>query len=592
MISLPTLLVSRRPRQVGVDWRGARSWFGGAPRLGTTPWPRGRDGLPLHFAAQIDLAEVAAKTGVPAFPSQGSLAFFIGGDGAVIHVPRGHGTDETLPPVDTPELTVSGASPNWPTDVYGRPLYPFWPVDFTRLDVTPPTGDPDDADIDAQFERFHLAEVAAIERHFKRRNGDLSADLAFAGPPIPDWWQTAIFLSGKLQQAAHEAPNVLLRELGMIDYARKMQDEARSKGADDVQKAAATVAMYEKRSAVLRRSLPAFMDFAAEVAAWTEGRDPWAMMSADDKAELVAIASRHKEFPGFTVQYASAPIDQLKDQMFRALPTSGTQGYAVLPQSVRTLIDAKRVPRPHWWYAAFLFARCLRAAGRLGISQASKSVRDLQSYQKKIASGPPGGAFAKLMRTIAGDRTQEVARLETSIAALQAKLDEARTLEIPFQQFASDTTAWAEAHDMWDLMAPADLEQFEARLARAHEEFPIFARYNVPRRAEDLLTATISALATADDRGYATLPEAVRTLINTEYLLPPGAWHQMFGHGASIQGESSMMREESHIMLLQLRYDDLMQWRFGDCGAYQFWILPKDLAKANWGAAKMTFESH
>jgi hypothetical protein len=54
----PTLLLSRRPRQPGVDWFGARSWLGGAPRLGVTPWPRDKSGEPLHFAAQIDLAEI------------------------------------------------------------------------------------------------------------------------------------------------------------------------------------------------------------------------------------------------------------------------------------------------------------------------------------------------------------------------------------------------------------------------------------------------------------------------------------------------------------------------------------------------------
>ena len=64
----PTVLVSRRPRQLGVDWKGARSWLGGAPRMGTTPWPRNDNGKPLLFVAQIDLAEVAAKTGKTSLP--------------------------------------------------------------------------------------------------------------------------------------------------------------------------------------------------------------------------------------------------------------------------------------------------------------------------------------------------------------------------------------------------------------------------------------------------------------------------------------------------------------------------------------------
>jgi uncharacterized protein YwqG len=45
-------------------------------------------------------------------------------------------------------------------------------------------------------------------------------------------------------------------------------------------------------------------------------------------------------------------------------------------------------------------------------------------------------------------------------------------------------------------------------------------------------------------------------------------------------------------MLLQLVYDDMMHWRFGDNGAYQFWISPEDLVRGNWAAAHVTFECH
>src|SRR5215218_1481046 len=104
---LPTLLVSRRPRRLGDDWTDARSWFGGAPRLGATPWPRDEKAGPLHFVAQIDLAEVAAKAGKRAMPDKGSLAFFIGRKGAVVFVPEGYAT-LAWPPSDTPELIEYG----------------------------------------------------------------------------------------------------------------------------------------------------------------------------------------------------------------------------------------------------------------------------------------------------------------------------------------------------------------------------------------------------------------------------------------------------------------------------------------------------
>src|SRR3954447_17533416 len=98
MTAPPTLLISRRPRQLGVDWTSACSWFGGAPRLGNIPWPRGKDGIPLHHVAQIDLADIAVKSRVPNLPATGSLAFFIGSAGAVLHVPDHMSHPPTMPP--------------------------------------------------------------------------------------------------------------------------------------------------------------------------------------------------------------------------------------------------------------------------------------------------------------------------------------------------------------------------------------------------------------------------------------------------------------------------------------------------------------
>lgn len=181
----PPLLVSRRPRELGVDWTGARSHFGGAPRLSSSPWPRDDKREPLHFVAQLDLAELAAKTGATPLPDTGSLAFFIGEaggvtEGAVIFVPAGQGTTLVLPPADMPELDKYGGSSEWLTDLEGRRLFPFWPVDFSMLDI---------GSLTASFENskaYCAATIAAVERHHPRRQYDISPEAAFAGPQIPD----------------------------------------------------------------------------------------------------------------------------------------------------------------------------------------------------------------------------------------------------------------------------------------------------------------------------------------------------------------------------------------------------------------------
>lgn len=73
-------LVFRSPYR---DLPAATSWLGGAP---TVPagfdWPTGRDGRPLHFVAQIDLAALKPEpmTGAraPGLPTEGALLVFVG----------------------------------------------------------------------------------------------------------------------------------------------------------------------------------------------------------------------------------------------------------------------------------------------------------------------------------------------------------------------------------------------------------------------------------------------------------------------------------------------------------------------------------
>jgi hypothetical protein len=140
-------------------------------------------------------------------------------------------------------------------------------------------------------------------------------------------------------------------------------------------------------------------------------------------------------------------------------------------------------------------------------------------------------------------------------------------------------------------MSAEEIEELNQRLMRAKEEFRPFASY-VPYDFKGLADSTLKTMAAADDAGYSALPERVRSLINERYLLPIGYWHQMFGRGVEIQGDSCAMREEGNIMLLQLTHDDLLQLDIGDNGIYQFWISPSDLSERNWNNVKITCECH
>jgi hypothetical protein len=579
----PTLLVARRPRKIGVDWMGARSHFGGAPRLGTTPWPRDNKREPLHFVAQLDLAELAATTGATPLADKGSLAFFIGQQGSVIFVPEGQSATPVLPPSDMSGLDKFGGSSDWLSDLERRPLFPFWPIDFSVLDIGSMAADFENNEAHMAYER---AKVAAVERHLPLREYHLSPEAAFAGPPIPDWWQNGIHLAALLTENVKSGN-------GAIAHAQRRLEEARSTGGQPLSDTDASVAYFEAFIARQDVKFPVFEAFVAEVNAWTAGRDPWALMTANDTALLGSYWKRNTEFPDLTGFTGIGELEWLKDIMYKALPASDSAAFAAFPGPVRDLLNAKRQPRMHWWYMAHHFTNSLQSAAGQDLQNVAKYQRgELAAYRKRLTALSLKGARTIFQRSPVMSN-DSAAKLVAEIATLEAKFEELARSEPLFHAFVRETVVWTAGRDPWSLMTEAEVAELNARMTRADKEFHDFVSMRVARRLYDLETTALKAILTGPDRAYATLPEAVREKINSEYLLPPGKnWHQMFGFGIDIQGGSGDMYGEGYIMLLQLTYDDLMHFTFGDAGCYQFWISPADLAKRNWAAVQMTFECH
>jgi hypothetical protein len=198
----------------------------------------------------------------------------------------------TMPPADTPELTVNGGSANWRTNLAGQPLFPFWPLDISVLDIPPIDFGDDEDERDERVAAYHAAQTAAVAAHVRRREFNLSPEQAFFGAPIPDWWQTAILYTNRLAQQAREMPKVFEQTRASLDWARGGLAEAQAKSSAEGEKQASYVKMYEEKLAKLDRLQPAFEALAAEAEAWTKGRDPWAFMGPEDQAHLVEVSAK------------------------------------------------------------------------------------------------------------------------------------------------------------------------------------------------------------------------------------------------------------------------------------------------------------
>ena len=246
--------------------------------------------------------------------------------------------------------------------------------------------------------------------------------------------------------------------------------------------------------------------------------------------------------------------------------------------------------RRFWWHSAQHYAQCLRTSLRHAPRRIEVMREYLNAAQSRLARLHPVGFFSaiglksKEPSPEAKKAQEEVARYQAQVAGLERSAAE-------FEPFVREVAEWARGSDPWQPMPADAATQLRSIFERGRSAFAEFTRYATPHSLADLETETLLALATAEDRAYAGLPEGIRSLINRQYLLPTQTWHQMFGRGVEIQGNAAA-ENEGNVMLLQLVYDDMLHWRFGDMGAYQFWIPPEDLARGNWSAVRISFEAH
>ena len=62
------------------------------------------------------------------------------------------------------------------------------------------------------------------------------------------------------------------------------------------------------------------------------------------------------------------------------------------------------------------------------------------------------------------------------------------------------------------------------------------------------------------------------------------------GRASTSRGTRAAVENEGNVMLLQVVNDRMLHRRFGDMGAFQFWILPEGPARGNRDAVRLTFE--
>ena len=324
----PVALV-RKPRERNRDWSQDRSHLGGLPRLGGLEWPRGADGRPLHFAAQVDLAELASVNPDTPLPKSGSLAFFLGGAGCVLHV-----TDPdaaaTPAPSDLPHAFAEGGHPmpELPSAVT-RPLFPFWPLQPVRLrlpdDLPEPSEQSDDMEAITQAQDAALRAAVPQQAYPYEKQDD---------PPAL-WWYAAHYVQSQLRDSLDYLPRAIaLREKWISDALGYQARLAAEEEPDEAKIQQSREGEQRNRAAIpaIRAQAEGLEQFTAHFAAFAEGHDAWERMSPEAVEVLgEAMAQARDAFPELCTYRVPQMLSQLHTVCIKAMITGDAPAFAALP---------------------------------------------------------------------------------------------------------------------------------------------------------------------------------------------------------------------------------------------------------------------
>ena len=222
---------------------------------------------------------------------------------------------------------------------------------------------------------------------------------------------------------------------------------------------------------------------------------------------------------------------------------------------------------PLWWYGVFHLTdqmhEAMDGAGRVIAGERELEQKAEAALAELEARGDAlPEAVAGARRKVHDIRTR-LRKIEEEAAALPAMVD-------ALDGFVAD-------REPWTPLTTEERDLVVDILAEIHLRHGKLVQHALPHALAPLQALCIRAMASGEAEAFAALPDEVPTLIANEHRVPAGHQHQIFDGDAR------------DLLLLQLGYDDMMEWRWTNPGAYQFRINSLDAAEGNWDRARLVF---
>lgn len=351
----PALVLARKVREAGDVWFSAKSYLGGMPRLGSTPWPTDENGKPLYFMAQLDCGEIVlASGGQSVLPKTGALAFFIGGikTGRIVHVAAPGATFTSAPAERGRAQDVGGHELISQSSTHGPKEFPFWPVEFHNLGAL---ARPDPEDEEA-YDGAYEAQAEAIEARFERRAFHFSVKSACerAGlASVPLYWHSALLFAERVPLMLEAVARAKTRGAEYIatSMARLAALDAglpppKGQGpwndpAKDRANADGWLSTGRKIVADAEANEAAVADYVARVKSALPPVDPWRAVTASDAARLDTLFSeaRSKAFEDFSCFALPHSWRDYASDTVRLMMSGPEEAFTRLPKVLRDVVN-------------------------------------------------------------------------------------------------------------------------------------------------------------------------------------------------------------------------------------------------------------
>ncbi|WP_260924025.1 hypothetical protein [Novosphingobium sp. 9] len=280
------------------------------------------------------------------------------------------------------------------------------------------------------------------------------------------------------------------------------------------------------------------------------------LTGGDREGALAAfLTERFGHYPRATFRAVEAPPE----------PEDGNGGGETAPPS------EPEAPPPLWWHAVRNLARRIEIAAALAPRQLGQREARLTAALDTLDA---------MHREHRG--TLEIDQAEDVAAAARADLDRFTEQVDSLPHMATALAELVSGRDDWEPLTPEEVALVEEILAELHGHYGDTVSTQIPTGIAQLSTLSQRAMVSGDETALDALPDDTLARINTEHALANLHQHRIFALDEDGRRD---------VLLLQLGYDDLMEWRWSEMGAWRFRIPAEALRTERWDKATLAFET-